>query len=67
MIRLLGDLFIGWIIFTPEGKKTANKIVNTVFNTAKNNIINSSLPIMDIISGINNDKNEQQNNGTKDR
>lgn len=72
MIRLLGDLLIGWIIFTPEGKNVANKIVGTAFNTVKNNITNSSqlkeiFSMKDIfIKGNTNDTATiQQDNRTK--
>ena len=45
--QFLIDMLIGWIIYTPEGKKTANKIIieankmieNTVKNVIKNNNI----------------------------
>lgn len=72
MMRLLGDLLIGWILFTSEGKNVANKIVGTAFNTVKNNIAHSSqlkeiFSMKDIfIKGEDNEPNNiQQNNGTK--
>lgn len=45
--QFLIDMLIGWVIYTPEGKKTVNKIMieankmieNTVKNVIKNNNI----------------------------
>lgn len=70
MLRFIGDMVIGWIIFTDDGKKFANKIVSKTVNTAKTNLV-KNLPLKDlpIISelltdGENNDK-PKSNNGTK--
>jgi hypothetical protein len=41
MFRFIGDMFIGWIVFTDSGKKTMNKLFNHAYKKAKNKIINS--------------------------
>lgn len=41
MLRFVGDMLIGWIVYTDSGKKMANKIVNKVINNVKKNIIDS--------------------------
>lgn len=73
MFRFIGDMVIGWIIFTDSGKQMANKIVNKTFNTVKKNIVNNTqlndlLSIKDLFienEEINNDK--QIDNRTKNR
>jgi hypothetical protein len=42
MFRFIGDMFIGWIIFTDSGKKTANKIFNNSINQIKKTIMNNN-------------------------
>lgn len=42
MLRFFGDLFIGWVVFTPEGKKVVNKLIDTAFTTVKDNIVKST-------------------------
>lgn len=71
MKRFLGDMLIGWIIFTPSGKKMANKIVNKAFNSIKKNVMNNSdfkelMSIKDIfINEESNDEQPDSNNRTK--
>ena len=71
MMRFLGDMLIGWIIFTPSGKKMANKIVNNAFNTMKKSLLNNPnvkeiLSFQDIFMNGNDDDNESTfNSGTK--
>ena len=71
MMRFLGDMLIGWIIFTPSGKKMANKIVNNAFNTMKKSLLNNPnvkeiLSFQDIFMNGNDDNNESTfNSGTK--
>lgn len=71
MIRFLGDMFIGWIIFTPSGKKMANKIVSKAFNTVKKNVMSNSdlkelMSLQDIfIKEESNDTKSDSNNRTK--
>ncbi len=36
--QFLLDMIIGWILYTKEGKNTANNIVNKAVNIAKNNL-----------------------------
>lgn len=38
MIRFLGDMVIGWIIYTDSGKKMANMVMNTAINKIKSNV-----------------------------
>lgn len=68
MIRFIGDMLIGWIVFTPSGKKVANKIVNNAFNSVKKNLLNNSavkevLSFQDIF--MNEDDNEQSNSNNR--
>lgn len=71
MIRFIGDMIIGWIVFTPSGKKVANKLVNKAFNTVKRNLMNNSdlkelMSIKDIfINEESNDEKPNSNNRTK--
>ena len=71
MFRFLGDMVIGWIVFTDSGKQVANNIVNKAFNNIKKNIIKNSqlnelLSLKDIF--INNEENNESGiNGTKNR
>lgn len=71
MMRFLGDMLIGWIIFTPSGKQMANKIVNKAFNTVKKNMLNNPnvkdlMSFQDIFMNGNDDDNKSKsNNGTK--
>jgi hypothetical protein len=71
MIRFIGDMIIGWIVFTPSGKKVANKLVNKAFNTIKKNVMNNSdlkelMSIKDIfINEESNDEKPNSNNRTK--
>ena len=70
MLRFIGDMVIGWVIFTDDGKKFANKIVNKTINTAKNNIMKQlpiqNLPIIsEILKDNDNDDKSNINNGTK--
>ena len=71
MMRFLGDMLIGWIIFTPSGKKMANKIVNNAFNTMKKSLLNNPnvkeiLSFQDIFMNGNDYDNESTfNSGTK--
>ena len=70
-MRFLGDMLIGWIIFTPSGKQMANKIVNKAFNTVKKNMLNNPnvkdlMSFQDIFMNGNDDDNKSKsNNGTK--
>lgn len=71
MFRFIGDMVIGWIVFTDSGKQVANNIVNKAFNNIKKNIIKNSqlnelLSLKDIF--INNEENNESGiNGTKNR
>jgi hypothetical protein len=71
MMRFLGDMLIGWIIFTPSGKQMANKIVNKAFNTVKKNMLNNPnvkdlMSFQDIfMNGNDDDTKSKSNNGTK--
>ncbi len=49
MLRFIGDLFIGWVIFTDTGKKTINKAMNVAFNKVKSNVLKSP-QFQDILS-----------------
>lgn len=42
MFSFLRDMLIGWIVFTPDGKKVANKMVSYVYKNIKKNVTNSS-------------------------
>jgi hypothetical protein len=41
MFSFLRDMFIGWIVFTQDGKKVANKVVTYVYKNIKKNVKNS--------------------------
>jgi hypothetical protein len=42
MFVFIRDMLIGWIVFTQDGKKVANKMVSYVYKNIKKNITNSS-------------------------
>jgi hypothetical protein len=41
MFRFIGDMVIGWILFTDSGKKTINKLMDYTYKKVKSNIMNS--------------------------
>lgn len=41
MFRFIGDMLIGWVLFTDTGKKTINKLVGYTYKKVKKNLINS--------------------------
>ena len=41
MFSFLRDMFIGWIVFTQDGKKVANKAVTYVYKNIKKNVMKS--------------------------
>lgn len=41
MFVFLRDMVIGWVIFTPEGKKVANNVMSFAYKKIKKNISNS--------------------------
>jgi len=66
MLRFIGHMFIGWIIYTDSGKQTINKLVSKAFNHVKTNALKSSelqelMSLKDIFM-----KDENNDNGTKD-
>ena len=71
MIKFIGDMLIGWIIFTPTGKKVANNIVNMAFNRVKSNLMSNSdfkelMSLADVVmNGKSNDSKSSTDNGTK--
>lgn len=41
MFSFLRDMVIGWVLFTQDGKKVANKAVTYVYKNIKKNVTNS--------------------------
>lgn len=41
--QFLFDLIIGWVLYTKEGKDTANKLITNVVNSAKKKATNNNL------------------------
>lgn len=74
MKKFLGDMFIGWILFTDSGKKAANKVVNIAYKQVKKNVLKSSqfqeiLALKDIFLNVDGDEDEngeKSNDRTKD-
>lgn len=42
MFVFIRDMLIGWILFTQDGKKVANKVVSYAYKNIKKNVVNSS-------------------------
>ena len=42
MLRFIGDMFIGWILFTDTGKKTINSLVNKAYKHVQSNVLKST-------------------------
>ena len=67
MLRSVGDMLIGWIVYTDSGKKMANKIVNKVITNVKKNIMNNPqlkemASLKDIFKQDEDNKGEQNDN-----
>ena len=41
MFNFIRDMLIGWIVFTPEGKKVANNVVALAYKNIKKNVVKS--------------------------
>lgn len=41
MLRFIGDMIIGWVIYTESGKKMANKLVGKTIKHITNNVMKS--------------------------
>lgn len=75
MFTFIRDMFLGWIIFTSEGKQLANTIVSKTFNhikknTLKSNEIKELMSIKDVFIKNNDnevkyDKHNKHDNRTK--
>lgn len=66
MLRFIGDMFIGWILFTDIGKKTINMVVNKAYKHIQSNVLNSTqmkdlLSLKDIFIKDENDKSTTNN------
>lgn len=66
MLRFIGDMFIGWILFTDTGKKTINMVVNKAYKHIQSNVLNSTqmkdlLLLKDIFIKDENDKSTTNN------
>lgn len=66
MLRFIGDMFIGWILFTDTGKKTINMVVNKAYKHIQSNVLNSTqvkdlLSLKDIFIKDENDKSTTNN------
>ena len=66
MLRFIGDMFIGWILFTDSGKKTINMVVNKAYKHIQSNVLNSTqmkdlLSLKDIFIKDENDKSTTNN------
>lgn len=66
MLRFIGDMFIGWILFTDTGKKTINIVVNKAYKHIQSNVLNSTqmkdlLSLKDIFIKDENDKSTTNN------
>ena len=66
MLRFIGDMFIGWILFTDTGKKTINMVVNKAYKHIQSNVLNSAqmkdlLSLKDIFIKDENDKSTTNN------
>lgn len=70
MMRFIGDMLIGWVIYTESGKKMANKLVGTTIKYVTNNVMKSDQlkEIMSIKDIFIKDKDDKiSNNRTEDR
>lgn len=70
MLRFIGDMFIGWILFTDTGKKTINSLVNKAYKHVQSNVLKSTqlkelISLKDIFIKGNDDVESIANNGTK--
>lgn len=66
MLRFIGDMFIGWILFTDTGKKAINMVVNKAYKHIQSNVLNSTqmkdlLSLKDIFIKDENDKSTTNN------
>lgn len=42
-VQFLVDMLIGWVVYTPEGRKAANKVINDTTKLINDTIKNSGL------------------------
>jgi hypothetical protein len=64
MKRFLGDMFIGWILFTKSGKKAVNNVFNLATKSIKENMLNSNefkelINLKNIILGEDDEKSDE--------
>ena len=67
MLKFLGHMFIGWIVYTDSGKQAINKLVSKAFNHIKSNALKSSelQELMSLKDIFIKDEKDESVNGTK--
>lgn len=64
--QFLLDMLIGWVVYTKEGKETANKLVQKSVEIAKDYLLKSDSNIGKILFECKDEKNEKPNKSILD-
>lgn len=54
MVQLLAGIALGWMAFTPEGRKTANEVMNMAKGEIRKTLVDTGIMKEDDVPGKNN-------------